>query len=452
MTQENPLFSNLSRDHGFERLHTEGKVPESLRGTLYRAGPALFERFGRRLKHPFEADGAISAVRLTGGHAEGAARIVKSAGYLEEEAQGRFLYNSGARWLDRMRAAFRREAKTTGNTSVFAHQDRLFALMEGGHAQEMDADTLDTLAAEDFGVVKTAFSAHPHRVARLGTTFNFGVRYESQMWIDLYALPDTGAARHLTSIQAPWMSMVHDFVATERHLVLFLLPVKLVLYRALLGMADLEKLFRWRPELGARVVVVPLDNVEGRKTFELEPFWVWHFANGFSEGQTVTVDACRYDEFSLSDIGKAEEDVTPKLQRLTLDLSTGTAAWSSLSDHDFEFPSVHPAVSGSRHEELFSQVRVGKELGIGRTDSRGITRAWLPPAELELSEPVLVPRSAQEGDVWVLDLILDHKSRRSHLAVLDGQHLEDGPVARVHFDQAIPLTFHGTFVPELAPL
>ena len=33
----------------------------------------------------------------------------------------------------------------------------------------------------------------------------------------------------------------------------------------------------------------------------------------------------------------------------------------------------------------------------------------------------------------------------SYVAVLDGQHLEDGPVATVHFDHPIPVTFHGGF-------
>ncbi|WP_229908202.1 carotenoid oxygenase family protein [Comamonas sp. JC664] len=34
------------------------------------------------------------------------------------------------------------------------------------------------------------------------------------------------------------------------------------------------------------------------------------------------------------------------------------------------------------------------------------------------------------------------------MAVLDGQRLEDGPLATVHFDHAIPATFHGAFAAE----
>ncbi len=34
------LFSNLSREHGFEPVHVDGALPDGLRGTLYRNGVA----------------------------------------------------------------------------------------------------------------------------------------------------------------------------------------------------------------------------------------------------------------------------------------------------------------------------------------------------------------------------------------------------------------------------
>lgn len=117
--------------------------------------------------------------------------------------------------------------------------------MEGGLPQEMDPENLDTLEATDFGVIPATFSAHPHRVASLKTTFNFGLRYGRRMSIDLFALPDEGPAKKLGTIEAPWQSMVHDFIATDRHLLLMLGPVKLNIGRAILGLADLTKLFTW---------------------------------------------------------------------------------------------------------------------------------------------------------------------------------------------------------------
>jgi carotenoid cleavage dioxygenase-like enzyme len=284
-------------------------------------------------------------------------------------------------------------------------------------------------------------------VAALETTFNFGVRYGQKMLIDLYALPDSGPARRLGTVEAPWMSMVHDFMATERHLVLFMGPVQLVLWRALLGLFDFSKLFRQRPELGARMIVVPLDDIEHPRTFELEPFWLWHFANAFDVDGGVHVDVCRYDEFSLADIGTNEGAGLPSLARLHLDLATGRSEWLSRSRDAVEFPQVHPRVQGALHKNVFAQTRNATgEDAISRIDTAGRASSWTLPKGHLPSEPVLVPRSDAEDDVWVLDLVLDGERKTSYLAVLDGQRLPEGPLAKLHFDQAIPLTFHGVFV------
>jgi len=453
MLAANPLLRTLSRPHGFEPLRVEGKLPEDLRGTVYRAGPGLFERFGKKVAHPFETDGAITAVRFTDGGALGASRIVESAGYREEGAAGKFLYNSSARWLDRMRMARRGVSKSTGNTSAFIWQDRLFGLMEGGLPQEMDKDTLDTLDATDLGVIPGAFSAHPHRVASLGTTFNFGLRYGRKMQIDLFALPDEGAARKLGTVEAPWLSLVHDFIATERHILILIGPAELNLFRAMLGLADMTQLFRWKPELGSRLIVVPLGDVNAARTIELEPFWAWHIANAFEDGAGPNIDMCRLPELNMVDTDLVLDDGTsPLLTRLHLDLATGKTTETQLFDVACDLPQIDPRVAGGRYGTVFAQT----ERMDGTERLRGATRIdleggrsseWLVPAGHIPGEPMLVPRGEAEDDAWVLNLVFDDKSDTSYLAVIDGQRLEDGPVATVHFDQPIPITFHGAFAP-----
>ena len=56
---------SLVREHGFENLRIEGELPTDLQGTLYRAGPFLYESFGQPYSHPFEADGGIMAARFS---------------------------------------------------------------------------------------------------------------------------------------------------------------------------------------------------------------------------------------------------------------------------------------------------------------------------------------------------------------------------------------------------
>src|SRR6187397_190455 len=89
-------YEDVSREHGFEPLRVEGRLPRELAGALYRTGPGLFGSFGRRYAHLFEGDGAITAVRFEAGRAEGAHRVLESAELAAERAAGRPLYGSAA--------------------------------------------------------------------------------------------------------------------------------------------------------------------------------------------------------------------------------------------------------------------------------------------------------------------------------------------------------------------
>lgn len=109
--------------------------------------------------------------------------------------------------------------KNTGNTHVLAWQDKLYALMEQGQPVEFDAGNLRTIGSNDLGVVKGSFSAHPHRVPALQTTFNFGIHRGD---IVVYALPDHGDIRVLCRFKAPWASLIHDFCVTRKHLLSFI--------------------------------------------------------------------------------------------------------------------------------------------------------------------------------------------------------------------------------------
>src|SRR5688572_26200417 len=71
---------DLPRSHGFEPLVVEGKLPAELRGTLYRNGPGQFGQYGQRYSHPFEGDGAVTAIRFTGDKVLGASQVTPTAG------------------------------------------------------------------------------------------------------------------------------------------------------------------------------------------------------------------------------------------------------------------------------------------------------------------------------------------------------------------------------------
>ncbi len=457
------LLQNLSRSHGFEPLVVEGTLPEGLAGTLYRCGPGVFERFGRRLPHPFFADGVMSAVRFDGrGGASGAARVIESEGYRAEEAAGRYLSGPGASFARRVRSSLSGRIKNTGNTRAWTSRGRVFAILENCRPTEMNPMDLSWKGESDLdGAVLTSFSAHPHRVAARATTYNFGLRYGKETVLDLYEIPDNGPTRRFGSVVCPWGGMVQDFVATERHLVFVLAPGKLSMLRALFSVGELENWFKWDPREGCEIVVVPLDNPEGQKRFRADPFWVWHFSNAFERGSEIVIDYCRYPDFdSLGAIGGKVKAAPPKLHRAVVDPQRGSFRSEECWSKSCEFPRVEPQFEGARHPH--SWLLAGEEggvtgiarvgLGVGLGNSAPDISFWGAEAHVKASEPVPVSRKGEGKALapWVLSLCHDDKKDRSFLAVLDGEALEAGPLAKVWFDQTIPTTFHGDWEPLAA--
>ncbi|APR81595.1 Lignostilbene-alpha,beta-dioxygenase [Minicystis rosea] len=452
-TRASGFTRSLRREHGFEPLRITGRLPEALQGTLVRNGPGLYERFGRRYDHPFEGDGALSAVRLDGRTALGAHRLVESAGLVEERAAGKALYGSAAPLPRRLWNALRFRDKNTANTSVVEWQHRLFALMEGATPTEIDPRDLTTIGATDLGgVTGPTFSAHPHAVVARKALYNFGVGYGRTSELRLLELPLSGPARQIGAVPLPRPLMVHDFVATTRYLIFFLSPVRISVPRALLNIGRFDQIFQWTPEDGTEIVVVPIDDPRKVTRFHVDPFFQWHFANAFDRDGTIAVDLVRRDDFaSFRRIENATGGGGGVLTRLVVDPAAKTLREEQRWSPSCEFPRVDPRVEGSIHRYVWITQDIAPGRSLACVDlERGTTRVAGLAEDERPSEPIFVPRSesAPEGDGWVLSLIYDGASDTSHLAIFDTQSFEDGPIARAHFDHHVPMTFHGAWLPS----
>ena len=448
---ERMLFSaNLPREHGFEGLRVDGTIPMDLSGTLFRNGPGLFELFGRRYGHPFEADGAITAVRFRDGQAFGAARVTESELLKKERDAGKPLYGFSAPWPQRLVRAMRDGIKNTANTNVVSWQGRLFALMEAAGPTEISPDDLRTIGETSLGgAIPGAFSAHPHRVASRQAMYNFGVRYGRQTRLDLFELPDTGKARRLATLELPFGPMLHDFIATDNHLVFFLNPVKVNTPRAVLQFGGFDKLFEWKPELGTEIIIVPIDHPNRITRFRTEPFWQWHFANAFERDGVLEVDFVRYRDFaSFEWLGGPEGDFPAgTLYRATIDPIAKTMSSRALWNTACEFPRVHPTREGTDYRYVW--VQTDGPNAIARVDvTDGSAATWTVPDHQRACEPVFVPKPGTDDEAagYALTLVYDSVRARSHLAVLDAADLAAGPIARAWFDHHVPITFHGNWV------
>ena len=74
----------------------EGRLPDELRGTFYRNGPAVHERFGVRYRHLFEGDGMVQALRFDGRAVTHRARVLATPKLVREAEAGRRLFSGFA--------------------------------------------------------------------------------------------------------------------------------------------------------------------------------------------------------------------------------------------------------------------------------------------------------------------------------------------------------------------
>ena len=453
-------FRDLPREHGFEPMAVEGRLPPDLRGTLYRVGPSLYASFGERYRHWFDGDGAVSAVRFVDGAAQGAVRLVQSEGLLEERRAGRRIFAAyGTPAAGGPIARARSRYKNAANTSVMAWNEGLYALFEGSLPTRIDADDLQTLGTTSFGgVIPENFSAHPHRVPARRASYNFGVRFGRTTLLDVFELPDGGDARRIASLPLAGATMIHDFIATENHLVFFAPPLRLHVLRQLLGVAPYAENLAWRPELGTEILVVPIDRPTEPIRIEAEAFYQWHFSNAFERDGRIVVDFVRYPDFSsnawLGGLPHGEDRPARPgtFWRATIDLHAKRFAAQQIWGTSCEFPRVAPAVQARPYRHAWMAAHSGAYRGLydrlAKVDvETGAVRVFDPGPGCYPSEPVFVPRpgGSAEDDGWVLALVYDAHAGRSHVAIVDGTSGET--IARAWFDHHVPPTFHGGFAP-----
>jgi all-trans-8'-apo-beta-carotenal 15,15'-oxygenase len=459
---------DLPREHGFEPLRVDGRVPSELRGTLYRTGPSLFSSFGKPYGHLFDGDGAVTAVRFANGSALGATKLVQSKGLVEERRAGRQLYGGYGTTVPGLKRFLprspRSKLKNPANTSILVWGERVFGLYEGDLPTEIAQSDLTTIGEMDFGIVVESFSAHPHAVRSRGAIYNFGLRYGRKTVLDIYELERSGRGRRVAEIPLPRTTMIHDFVATEKHLVFFSPPIQFNPLRLLFGIDTLHSAMRWKPELGTEVIVVPIDDPQHWTSFTIDPFFQWHFLNGYERGSEIVIDVVRFPDLDSNNWFGALIQPRPsayvagELWRVTLDPGARRATSEPRWAHPCEFPRVAPGVEGTRHGIGWLAAyasSAGKFVdrlpdAIARVEvDTGRDRLWLNGSGV-VSEPIFVPRPGKgaapvEDDGWVLALVYDPASDASNVTVLDAQDISAGPLARVWFDHHVPPTFHGAF-------
>jgi carotenoid cleavage dioxygenase-like enzyme len=438
----------------------EGEMPQGLRGSLYRNGPARLERGGERYGHWFDGDGAVLAVHFGGGGAEAVYRFVRGAEFLAEEAADRILYRGyGTRAPHNMWANVVVPAKNAANTSVRAVPGKLLALWEGGLPTAVQPLDLDTMGTDRLVMLEgdDRFSAHPKVDAANGDIYNFGMRMGPVTKLDLYRAGPSGNIKRRGQVALVEPSYVHDFTLAGPYMVFLAPPVRIRPMKMLAGMATLAESLYWAGEQPTHVVVVDRTSLEVVARGELPSFYQWHFGNGCVDASgEIVLDVVRYPDFDsnvfLGEMASGEIATRADgyLWKMRLGVASGTARVASFEpvmDRVCEFPVMEPDSTGrSWRYTYLALVRPGGAAhldwfsSIGRFDHEmGRLEEAAMPAGHWVSEPIPTPSG------HVLTVVYRAEDECSEVWIFGAGALEAGPVCRLRLPSVIPPGFHGTW-------
>ena len=460
---DNPLlrggFEPIRMECDYADLAIEGEVPSDLNGSLYRIGPN--PQFAPRgAYNPLQGDGMIHAFHVDGGRVAYRNRWVRTRQWKLEREAGRALFAT-ANPRDNDPAVAGVVSEGAANTHIIPHAGRLLALEEGHAPIEIDPATLETLGPYDFGGrLPGAMTAHPKFDPQTGEMLffaNFPTRAFDGA-LAFYVADAGGILVRSERISGPFPALVHDFAFTRDHVVFVVCPLTLSLERIRSGGPAIA----WEPERGGHVgVLARQGSAREVRWWQAPSCMVWHTLNACSEGDVIHLDVCQQDAPAFPSVDGAparEEALRQYLTRWTLDpASNGPVAVRRLSDVVCEYPRIDERRAGLAYRYGFLAAAGGP--GTGDPFHRAIARydhsteqmqLWRAGEHESVSEPVFVarPGSQDEGVGYLLATVFDERRNASHLAILDAQNIEAGPLARAHLDHRVPAGFHGSFVPR----
>jgi carotenoid cleavage dioxygenase-like enzyme len=385
----------------------------------------------------------VHGVRLANGKAEWYRnRYVRTRLYLDNQGFG----DTGAPG----------GASTQSNVSAFHHAGKLFTSGEVGFPFELDADDLSTTGIYDFaGKLATSCTAHPKIDPQTGQMHFFGYGF-TPPYLTYHVADASGKLVSSQVVPVERSTMIHDFAITDRDAIFWELPVIFDLEAATKWIKDPSSgafPYQWRPEIGARVGVMPLGGPASAITWhEIDPCYVFHGVNAFRDGDDVVIDVCRLTSMFAPNQTFGGD---LSLRRWTIDTAGGAVHDDVIEERGIgELPNRDPRRVGRRHRYgYFVQTHQDPETvqfgGLIKHDyDHGTREQWTPGPNVHTGEWLFVPAGADTADDagYLLTYDYDAGRNRSHLLIVDATDVAHGPIASIALPQRVPYGFHATWV------
>lgn len=448
-------FAPLRMECDIDDVIVRGELPRDLDITYYRNGPdPQFPPVGDY--HWFAGDGMLHMFRIQDGRVRYRNRWVRTGKWTVERREGRNLIDP-FNPVSNDPAAADAERDGLANTNVVWHGGRLLALEEAHAPFEIDPGTLDSKGAWRFGEgFEGPMTAHPKIDPATGEMLFFGYMASGLFSPDVsYQAVDAGGALTRSErFEAPFTSMMHDFIVTSEHVVFPVFPLTGSLERAMAGGPP----FAWEPDKGTRIGVMRRDgSVTDIRWFETDPCYVFHPMNAYTDGERIVAHVMQFDKAPLfpNVDGTSNEPGDSRLTEWVIDLAANSNGMERrfLDDVRGEFPRLDERFAGADYRVGFyaASVNGGGDIGfdaIARHDfTTGRRTQYVLPEGDTTGEPAFVPRSpdAREGDGYLMGIVHRGRENRSDLVVFDAGNVADGPLACAELPHRVPYGFHGNW-------
>ena len=450
-------FAPIRMECDLDDLIVRGDLPADLDITYYRNGPD--PQFPPRGDHHwFAGDGMLHMFRIRDGRVRYRNRWVRTVKWTLERREGRSLFNP-FNPMDTDPVAQGVETDGLANTNVVWHGGRLLALEEGHAPFELDPETLDSKGVWKFGErLEGPMTAHPKMDPKTGEMLFFGYMADGifSPGMSYQAVDRDGALTRSDRFQAPFASMVHDFMVTDEHVLFPIFPLTGSMERAFRG----EPPFAWEPDKGTHVGVMRRDgSVEDIRWFETDPCYVFHPMNAWTDGDRIVAHVMQFEEAPL--FPKADGSppdpakANARLCEWVIDLADNSNGIQRryLDDITGEFPRLDERFAGNayRHGYYGAAIDTGPGLGFNAVAhhdfAAGRRSEYVLPDGDVTGEPVFVPKSedAAEGEGYLLSVVYRARENRSDLVFLDAGDVAGGPIACAELPHRVPHGFHGNW-------
>ncbi|MGI4816025.1 MAG: carotenoid oxygenase family protein [Janthinobacterium lividum] len=453
-------------------LPVTGELPAALQGALFRNGPNPVD--AQPGEHWFLGDGMLHSLHFSDGAVAYRNRWVRTQRWQAQQA-GQAVPLAFGSSAGKPAAAV--DSDGVANTNVLMHAGRLLALEEAHLPIQIEPLSLATCGSVDFdGRVQGAFTAHPKIDAATGELLFFGYGTPARLGQGMAygVIAATGEVTRFEHFDAPYASMVHDFMATEHHVMFPVLPLVGDLDRARAG----GPAFAWEPERGSCVGVMRRDQgVETIEWWRGASCYVFHVMNAWEQGDCLYADVMQFERpplFPSADGTPATDLGGAYLVRWTFDLSASCAGESTggYGSHEAggsqrvfsqqvllqipgEFPRIDDRYAGRPYRHGWFAGHAGAaerdvfRLIVHVDHTLSAPDVYTLPLGDATSEPVFVPRDpgAPEGEGWLLAVVYRGDEDRSDVLVFDALRVAKGPLATVALPHRVPNGFHGNWVP-----